>query len=180
MSIGWIAIQALRSDPPPGQVAVLAGDRAFADANYDRALKNYREALKADPDHIEALRGKARSLLQKERYDEAVMHFDIAIEREPEFPGTYANRGIALDRMGEYELALKDYEYALHLNPSVADGPGWITRLLHMDAAGPPTVEDRANYLRQQLALPEEERVLRVADEEGAARTYRQRWSGER
>lgn len=76
--------------------------------------------------------------------------------------------------MGRFEQALADYEYALYLDDGVADGPGWITRLLHMDEP-PPTVADRADYLRAQLALPEEERMLSMPEEDAAQRTYRQR-----
>lgn len=175
VSLGMLFYQAIKSDPPPGQVALLAADRAFADGHYERALNNYKDSLDADPERVESMRGMARTLLQKEKLEEAIIYFNMAIEQEPEFAGTYANRGIAYDRMGEHELALRDYELALHLDPSTGDGPGWITRLLHMDAAGQPTVKDRAAYLREQLALPEEERLLSVPEEDQAQRTYRRR-----
>jgi tetratricopeptide (TPR) repeat protein len=175
LSIGWIIFDALRSDPAPGDVALLAAERAFADARYERALNEYREVLRADPDRVEAIRGKARTLLQQGRPEESLRYFDLAIARAPEFAGTYANRGIAFDRMGEHRRALEDYEYALYLDASVADGPGWITRLLHMDAAGPPTIRDRADYLRAQLALPEGKRLLSMPEEDTAQRPYRRR-----
>ncbi len=174
LSTGWIIFEALRTDPAPGEVAHKAADRAFADGNYERALRNYRDSLQADPDRTDAIRGKARALLQKGRHEEAISWFDQAIEQQPEFAGTYANRGIAYDRMGLFEEALADYEVAMHLDDAVADGPGWITRLLHMNEP-PPTVADRADYLRAQLALPEEERMLSMPEEDKAQRTYRQR-----
>jgi len=174
LSTGWIIFEALRTDPAPGEVAHKAADRAFADGHYERALRNYRDALESDPDRLDAIRGKARTLLQQERYAEAITWFDEATRRSPDFAGTYANRGIAYDRMGRHEQALADYEYAIRLDEEVAKGPGWITRLLHMNEA-PPTVKDRAEYLRAQLTLPEEKRVLNQPDEDKSQRTYRQR-----
>ncbi|MDZ7804627.1 hypothetical protein [Thiohalophilus sp.] len=39
--------------------------------------------------------------------------------------------------------------------PELADGPSWITRFLHLQPEKPPTIDDRARYLKEQLALPE-------------------------
>jgi tetratricopeptide (TPR) repeat protein len=175
VSIGWITYSSFNSERETGTVSILAGDRAFADGNYDRALRNYDESLKEAPNQIDALRGKARTLLQLGRLEEALAYFNQAIEQDPGFAGTYANRGITHDRMGLHEEALKDYEYALYLKPEVADGPGLITRILHMDGAGPPTIADRANYLREQLALPPEQRLLAVPEEDKSQRSYSKR-----
>lgn len=174
VSLVSIIIGALRTEPAPGEVAFKAAERAFADHNYARALDNYRKALGENPESVEAMRGKARSLLQKQRPAEALEWFDRAIAEEPAFAGTYMNRGIAHDRLGDYTAALMDYEQALSMDDSVADGPGWTTRLLHMNEA-PPTVADRAAYLREQLQLPPEERLLSLPEEDTAQRSYRRR-----
>ena len=170
----WIMWNALQAEPVPGEMSFEAAERAFADGHYERALENYRDVLAENPEAVEAMRGKARSFLQTGHLADAVDWFDRAVEREPEFAGTYLNRGIAHDLAGDYEAALADYERAIALNKSVADGPGWLTRLLHMNEP-PPTVIDRAVYLEEQLDLPEDERVLSIRDEDTAQRGYRQR-----
>ena len=76
--------------------------------------------------------------------------------------------------MGEYQKAIADYEKAVQLDRSVADGPHWLTRFLRLQAEKPSTVADRAGYLREQLAKPESERVLHVPEIDSAQRSYKQ------
>jgi tetratricopeptide (TPR) repeat protein len=86
---------------------------------------------------------------------------------------TYANRGILKDRMGDYRGALADYERSMALEPEVAEGPGFLTRFMRNQPGRPPAVDDRAGYLREQLALPESERVLRRPEEDARQRAYK-------
>lgn len=173
--VAWLAYEGFVPDREPGDLAATAGDRAFADGRYEAALKEYRKALGDAPEHRQALLGKANTHVELEQYEQALDTFDRFIESHPEFAGAYANRGIALDRMGKYEAALEDYDRALILDPSVADGPGWLTRLLHMTPEGQPTIADRADYIRRQLALPEDERQLYDPEQDASQRAYTQR-----
>lgn len=173
--VAWLAYEGFVPEQGPGDVATTAGDRAFADGYYERALEEYNDALEADDDHPQALRGKARTLVEMGRLEEAVALYNRYLEMSPKAAGVYANRGVAYDRMGRHEAALEDYERALALDPAVADGPGWLTRFLHMGAEKPPTIADRAAYLREQLALPAEERKLTDPEQDQAQRSYSQK-----
>ncbi|MFW6277846.1 MAG: tetratricopeptide repeat protein [Halorhodospira sp.] len=173
--VAWLAYEGFVPEQEPGDMASTAGDRAFADGYYERALEEYSKALEQESDHPQALRGKARTFIEMGRPEEAVELYERYLAMEPESAGAYANRGIAYDRMGEHEQALKDYERALTLDPSVAEGPGWLTRFLHLGAEEPPTIADRADYLREQLALPEDERKLADPEQDRAQRSYSQR-----
>ncbi len=158
----------------PGDWAYHAGNNLFEDGHYERAAASYREALGEAPDHLFALSGLARSLHMLGRYDEALALYDEAIARDPESAAaTYANRGIMLDTMGRYEEALRDYERALTLEPKLADGPHWLTRFLRNQPERPPTIADRAAYLRAELAKPEDERLLRVPELDAQQRPYK-------
>ncbi len=75
----------------------------------------------------------------------------------------YANRGILHDRAGRYEPALADYILALKTDAGVLDGPGLFDKIIY-GTPKPSTVRDRAIYLKQQLALPPEKRLLRVPE----------------
>jgi len=170
---GWMLYDSFVAERAPGDYEYLAANNMFEDGEYERALESYDAALQANPDHLHALRGKARTLLQLGRYDEALASFDVAIARDPDFAGAYANRGICYDRMGRYEKALADYTRALQLDAEIAEGPHWLVRLLRNEPEKPPTIADRANYLRQQLALPESQRVLRMPEEDEKQRPYK-------
>jgi len=172
--VGWAFYDSFLNDVGPGERAFQAGERAFADGQYARALKAYNQALQLEPELLPALRGRARGLMQLGRLDESLAAFDEAVGRAPDFAATYANRGILHDRMGDYRAALADYEHALKLDPALADGPNWLTRFLRLQPERPPTIADRARYLRVELAKPSGERLLRVPEIDAEQRPYKQ------
>lgn len=171
--VGWSAYDSFFEGVKPGDDTYLAGNKFFEDGQYEQALNEYHLALQEEPNHIHALRGKARTLMQLNKYDEALQVFSEAITHEPNFAGTYANRGILYDRMGQYQKALEDYERALSLDQELADGPNWLTRFLRLQPDKPPTIADRAQYLKQELAKPESDRLLRLPGEDEKQRPYK-------
>lgn len=158
----------------PGDLPHLEADNLFADGDYTRALEKYEAALSAAPDHIHALRGKARSLLKLGRHEQALATFDLAIGREPEFGPSYANRGILKDSMGLHRQAIEDYETALRLDPELAEGPNWLTRFLRLQPDKPPGIAERAAYLRAELAKPRDQQQLRDPERDAVQRSYKQ------
>jgi tetratricopeptide (TPR) repeat protein len=172
--VGWAVYEKFVVGNAPGDHAYHDADKLFEHGSYERAATTYREALAEAPDHLHALRGLARSLHKTSAWDEALAVYGQAIARAPEFAGTYANRGILLDSMGRHEEALADYTRALQLDPAIAEGPNWLTRFLRKQADAPPTIADRAAYLRAELAKPEGERVLLVPEIDAQQRPYKQ------
>ena len=171
--LGWSIYDGFVRDTAAGDRAFHAAEKFFEDGRYAQALAEYDQALTEDRDHIHALRGRARTLMQLGRDDEALAAFDEAIAREPGFGATYANRGILHDRLGRYADAVADYDQALALDPDLAEGPGWLTRFLRLQPEKPPTIADRADYLRAELAKPESERLLRVPEVDEQQRPYK-------
>ena len=182
--VGWAVYDKFFASAAPGDMAYHAGNQAFEDGLYERAAEQYRAALNENPDHVYALRGLARSLHLAGRHDEALVLYDEAIARTPAQPedegeraalaATYANRGILLDTMGRHEEALADYTTALEIDREAAKGPHWLTRFLRNQPEAPPTIADRAAYLRAELAKPEGERLLRVPELDAQQRPYEQ------
>jgi tetratricopeptide (TPR) repeat protein len=182
--VGWAVYQKFFGSVTPGDMAYHAANRAFEDGNYQRAVEEYRAALTEDPDHVYALRGLARSLHLVGQHDAALAIYDEVLTDALEQPqddgdraalaADHANRGILLDTMGRHEEALADYDEALALDPEVASGPHWLIRFLRNQPEAPPTIADRARYLRAELAKPEGERVLRLPELDEQQRPYRQ------
>ncbi len=172
--IGWSYYESKIGPRNPGDAAYLAANKLFEDGEYQRALDKYDEALDETPNHLHAMRGRARSLMQLGQSTRALTAFNTAIALEPEFGGTYANRGMLHDRMGRYEKAIADYEHAVALYPEVADGPHWLRRFLRNQPEKPPDVAERAAYLRKELAKPENERVMRIPELDAQQRSYKQ------
>lgn len=171
--IGWSIYDGFLQESTPQGQELAAAFRYLEDGRYEDALNEYQRLLDQDANNLYALRGKAQALLQMGRQQEALAVYDEAIYRDTEAGVTYANRGILKDRMGDYQGALADYQKALALEPEVAEGPGLMTRFLRNQSEKPPTVADRANYLEQQLALPESERLLRVPEIDQEQRAYK-------
>lgn len=171
--VGWSIVDTFLIERVPGNTAYQQGNIRFEDGDYREALQEYETALAEKPDSAAYVRAKARTLMQLERYEEALRWFNRAVEMQPFFGGTYANRGILYDRMGEYQKAIDDYEKALELDESVAEGPHWLIRFLRNQPEPPPTVADRLAYLKQELAKPAGERVLRVPELDEKQRPYK-------
>ncbi len=172
--IGWSIYDSTGSHREPGNLAYLSANNLFEDGDYQRALDKYDEALQEAPQHLHAMRGRARSLMQLGRFPQALAVFDTAISLEPDFGPTYANRGILHDRQGRYQKAVADYERALELDPELAEGPHWLTRFLRNQPQKPPGIAERTAYLRKELAKPESERLLKVPEKDEEQRSYKQ------
>ncbi|MHA7130365.1 tetratricopeptide repeat protein [Algoriphagus namhaensis] len=55
--------------------------------------------------------------IELEEFEGAVLYFDMAIESQPSDPNFYAEKGRALGRIGENDLAIAAFEKALALSP---------------------------------------------------------------
>ena len=172
--IGWTLYNTFFARTMPGDYAYHAGSNYFADGHYENALKEYEKALAENADHTAALRGKAETLIMLNRESEAVTIYNKLISLEPNKAGHYANLGITFDRLGKHKKALVNYEKALSLDPEVGEGPGWLTRFLRNQPEKPPGIADRARYIKEQLTLAPNERLLRVPDIDAAQRPYKQ------
>ena len=130
-------------------------DRAGATSARRRALGRYQAALAAYDEAVE--REEARGITDRNRRIQGV---------------ALANRGIVRDLLGDHRGALADYEAAIGLEPEVGEGPGFLTRFMRNQGERPPSVADRARYLREQLARPPAERLLRIPEEDAEQRAH--------
>ena len=164
-------------DRPPGDYHTEVGSNRLVDGLYDQAMEEFNKALEESPDHRGALMGRALIYIQTERYEDAVGELGYLIERlqitlesEPNdrtgqgvLAAAFANRGIVHDRRGLYEEALADYIAALRTDPGAIEGPDIFQKIL-LGGDQISTVRDRAEYLHQQLQLPENERLLSLPE----------------
>ena len=171
--VSWSVYDSFFVARAPGDADYHAANRLFEDGDYARALAAYKDSLHNDPQHVHAMRGLARTLLQLGRFDESLVEFNNAIAMEPDFGGSYANRGILHDRMGQHERALEDYRTALQLDPEIADGPHWLIRFLRNQPERPPGIAERAAYLANELQKPASERILTFSEKDDAQRSYK-------
>jgi tetratricopeptide (TPR) repeat protein len=171
-------------EAPPGDYEVRQGDILLGDGKFEDAIGRFEAALAVSPAHRGAMMGRAIALLQGGREGEAEAAFSdliafLATGLSPDDPtgtavlaGAFANRGILRDRSGRYAEALLDYRQALSIDAGAVEGPGLFHRILYGNAT-PSTIAKRADYLERQLALPEDQRLLRVPDLDARQRMHK-------
>ena len=172
------------TDAPPGDYQVRQGDLRLNEQNYDEALAAFDAALEQAPNHRGAMMGRAIVFLQTEQFAKAEAAFTDLIAYLTQnleaddatgtavLAGAYANRGILYDRTDRHEQALADYLQAIRIDKDAVKGPNIFHKILYGNSR-PATIAKRAEYLAIQLALPEDQRVLRDPERDQAQRMYK-------
>lgn len=180
---GWMVTKMFVSSEP-GDYYTREGDIRLGDGHYADALESFNKALGEMPDHRGALMGRALVFMRSGQEREAMAELSYLIRflnrtlaADDRTGGgvlaaAYANRGITHDRAGRYEKALKDYISALQTDAGALEGPGLFDKIIY-GTPRPSTVRDRAIYLKEQLALPSRERLLRVPEIDDKQRMYK-------
>ena len=89
--------------------------------HYENAVKHYTEALKLNPQMLEAYHNRGIVYSNKGEYDEALQAFSTAIEIKSDYTKAYYNRGVAYLKKGEYDEALQAFSRVIELDPDDAD-----------------------------------------------------------
>jgi Tfp pilus assembly protein PilF len=93
-------------------------DRRTEVDNPDSWLRNYREALRRDPDLDAARHGLAESLRKAHRNDEAAREFTHYLARHPDDPVALAGAGLNALELGDLAGAARLLDRALALAPT--------------------------------------------------------------
>jgi Flp pilus assembly protein TadD len=121
--------------------AAMALDRAD---RKDEAEAAFKEAIRRDPEDLQAQIAYGNMLRSRERFDDAAEVYSDVIEKLPE-PDRgdwtiFYFRGIAYEQTDRWELAEKDFQKALELfpdQPLVLNylGYSWVDKGIHLDEA---------------------------------------------
>jgi tetratricopeptide (TPR) repeat protein len=88
-------------------------------SDYDRAIVDYTEALRLDPNYVQAFYGRAVAWTMKANHDRAIADFDQAIRFDPRQALVYESRGVAWAAKGDRDRAVADFDQALRLDPKL-------------------------------------------------------------
>jgi tetratricopeptide (TPR) repeat protein len=113
------------------------GDEYFLKKNnYEKALYDFRQAIMADPDDVDAYINMGLIFYFKHDYRNAIFMYDKSIEISNKVPEAYLNRGNAFNALGKHDNALSDYNQALKMRPAYLEG--WLNRgNLYMKTGNP-------------------------------------------
>jgi Flp pilus assembly protein TadD len=98
------------------------GVALMLDKKFAEAEKQFREALERNERFAKAHNNLAYTLRKQsaENYDEALKHYNRAIELSPNMPEPYMYRGVLYIQMGNKELALQDHQRLIALGSPLA------------------------------------------------------------
>ena len=83
-----------------------AGDAAFANGDFEKALRRYSKVLEFNPNNAAAWTGQVRMLIELREFREAKLWADKALEHFPHEPELLAAKAVALARTGDLQGAL--------------------------------------------------------------------------
>jgi tetratricopeptide (TPR) repeat protein len=128
-------------------------------SQYDRAIADFNQAIRLDPDSIFALNNRGAAYARKGQYDDAIADFNEAIRIDASYAITYNNRGIAYAKKGQYDRAIEDFDQAIRFDPKDASAfkNRNLTKQLMGTAAGANTEvasTSKSRSLTEQMKEP--------------------------
>lgn len=82
-------------------------------SDYQKAVECFQEALKRNPEYVQACYNLGLTLDNCKRYDQALQCYNRTLELKPTHPNAWNNKGVILYRRGERQEAIECYEKAI-------------------------------------------------------------------
>jgi len=89
--------------------------------NYNRAISDFTEAIKLDPNCYDAYFYRGWAYGETKRYVNSIADYTQYIKIYPNSSAAYYNRGIVYYNKGKYDMAITDFEAVLRIDPNNAD-----------------------------------------------------------
>jgi tetratricopeptide (TPR) repeat protein/formylglycine-generating enzyme required for sulfatase activity len=90
----------------------------FNKKEYDKAISDYNEAIRLQPNHAAAYNNRGNAYQAMKDYDKAISDYNEAIRLEPNYAVAYFKRGNAYEATKDYNKAISDYNEAVRLEPN--------------------------------------------------------------
>ena len=84
---------------------------------YDKAIADFDEAVRRDPQQSTTLRRRGNVWAAKADYDKAIVDYSKAIRLDPKDARCYSNRGRAWGHKKEQDKAIADFTEAIRIDP---------------------------------------------------------------
>jgi len=96
---------------------------------YDRAIRDYGEAIRLKPNYAHAFLNRGNAYYFKRQFDRAIRNYTDAIRRKPNLASAYGGRGLAYELLRQRGKAIADYRKAIMLRPGDRVGTSGLKRL---------------------------------------------------
>jgi tetratricopeptide (TPR) repeat protein len=103
--------------PPSSDAAFYSsrGEDFYQRKDYDKAISEYDEAIRLDPNFAEAYNRRGAAYDLKKDYDKAISDYTEAIRLDPKYSKAYYNRALSYFSQGKYEQGQADFDKANQL-----------------------------------------------------------------
>lgn len=142
--------------PINDKMAIAYNNRSHVDFdldNYQQAESDARQAITLKPQLLRAFTNLGNALHQQGRANEALQEYTRVIQQQPVdrnlLAGTYTNRGNVYQTLNQMDVALKDYNQALKIDPTYADA--YFNRAVMLERQG--NLTQAARDFEQAAAL---------------------------
>src|SRR3990167_4522679 len=93
----------------------------FSQGDYARAIADYSEAIRLDPQFVEAINGRGFAYRNQKDYARAIADFSELIRLNPQREYGFYDRGLSYKGKKDYARAITDFSEVIRLNPQWAD-----------------------------------------------------------
>jgi Flp pilus assembly protein TadD len=93
----------------------------LAKGQTDDAIREFREALRIQPDYADVYLNLGNALMTVGRTDEALTHFQRALMLQPNHAEAHNALGVVLAENGRIDEAIAHYQTALRIKPDFAE-----------------------------------------------------------
>lgn len=107
-----------RSDPRYYAMHQKMGKSYLRQGQWDPAIEEFKEAIKANPNSFEAHYGLGYAYFKQRKLEEAAQSYEQALTLSPERLDIQYSLGLAYQEMGRLEKALKAYQEILQKDPA--------------------------------------------------------------
>jgi tetratricopeptide (TPR) repeat protein len=106
---------------PDSEVIDARGNAFLQTGAYDRALADYMEAIRLDPNNAQAFIDRGVAYYMKGDFEKAVADYSEAIRLNTTNSAVFSNRAAAYSKLKREDLALADDNEAIRRSPDIAD-----------------------------------------------------------
>ena len=109
------------------------GNAYSVKGDYDLAIKDYVEAIKANPNDVKAFYNRGLAYNRKGEHDLAIADFDAAIKLDASYTNAFVARARVYEKKSQYDRAVGDYDEAVRLMPTWGrpwNGRCWVRAVL--------------------------------------------------
>jgi tetratricopeptide (TPR) repeat protein len=93
------------------------GRALAAESQFDRAIKDFDQAIRLDPNFPDAFNFRGVAWAGKGEFERAIADFDHAIQLDPNYAIAIYNRGLAAQNLGRTDEAAQYFEKAKQVGP---------------------------------------------------------------